>query len=380
MKPSTANAKLPPPGTEWEILNLYQSIVHEERSRREAEESAQKKKKFKEALDQQIRDAKLIKEQLENTDRQYHESSMKELQNFEENQKKLLAQERKKHTDELLNRKKQIEDHIKQNAIERAAALRIEEEMIRFAQEKAQLEKEKISTRKIEEAKKQKQIVITNELNRERHKQQKLVERDEDNRLMKEYEAKLDREAYDRDNAFKKRMENIDAMGSLFNQGAGKAAREEEIRLEKFLLSEAKKKEDADAAALAKKEHERREREEKARIENERMLAWRKRMEEIEKKEEEELAYKYKRDLDTYRSEELERWKSNKEKQMHYRLALRAQEMAKEHELAYQGSTPMHTREREINMDVLSKAMEDVPDIVEKIPRRRPMSGNAVHR
>jgi hypothetical protein len=88
-KGSTSHSKLPPPGTEWEVLNLYQSIVHEERQQREKEMTANRKAKFKEMLDQQIRDAQAMKAQMDQQDKTFHQFIVASIPTFADSQYEL---------------------------------------------------------------------------------------------------------------------------------------------------------------------------------------------------------------------------------------------------------------------------------------------------
>ena len=69
----------------------------------------------------------------------------------------------------------------------------------------------------------------------------------EDQRLMEEYKRKLEQEEVDRANAFKRRLDKLEATGSKWaEEGAGKEQMEVEKRLEAMVLREAAKKDAAD--------------------------------------------------------------------------------------------------------------------------------------
>jgi hypothetical protein len=377
-KETNSHFKLPPPGTEWEVLNVYQSIVHEERQQREKEFAAVRKAKFKQMLDQQIKDAETIKAQLDKKDKQFHQYMVEDIQKFEEIERSKLQAEKAKHDEELRVRKQQIDAQTAVREKEKQAARKLEEDSIRFAKEKAQFEKERLAAKKLQESDIRKQIEVSNEANRQRLRDERAKAVEEEHRMNKEYEAKLDREAFERDNAFKKRMEALEKFGANFaSTGAGKAAKEEEIKFELFLLKETKKKEEADAAAIARKEAERKAKEERARVENARMLEWRTRIDQMEKQQEEKLACKFKSDLEQYQSQVAEEYRLKKEKQVAYRMQLREQQAQKQR--AHMG-TPMESREREFNMDLLTRAVEEIPNIIDTVTQRRARSASGGQR
>lgn len=85
----------------------------------------------------------------------------------------------------------------------------------------------------------------------------KAKEREEDQRLMAEYAAKLDREAYERDHAFAQRMAHIDKSAAQFAlEGAGKIAADEEKAREALQMKELRLAIEREQAAFHRKEQE----------------------------------------------------------------------------------------------------------------------------
>lgn len=92
-------------------------------------------------------------------------------------------------------------------------------------------------------------ILIENQKNDERRAVVKKLEADEDHRLMQEYSAKLDREAYERDTAFQRRIQALEKFASKYqNEGAGKKDHDMQVFYDNLLLQEVAKKEAADLA------------------------------------------------------------------------------------------------------------------------------------
>ena len=90
---------------------------------------------------------------------------------------------------------------------------------------------------------------------------------------MQEYSAKLDREAYERDNAFKKRMEHIDRSSLKFAlEGAGKIADEEEKARESQQMKELERAIERERAEYQRKENEKKLRLQRMLQENERLI------------------------------------------------------------------------------------------------------------
>ena len=76
-----------------------------------------------------------------------------------------------------------------------------------------------------------------NEENQKIKDAQALKDADEDQRLMKEYAAKMDKDESDRANAFAERMKKMEVFNAKFeNDGAGKAIKDERIKMELLLL------------------------------------------------------------------------------------------------------------------------------------------------
>lgn len=74
-----------------------------------------------------------------------------------------------------------------------------------------------------------------------------VTQAEEDKRLMREYEAKLEREDFERANAFQRRLEKLEASGAKWaEEGAGKKQADDDRKIELMILDEAARKEAAD--------------------------------------------------------------------------------------------------------------------------------------
>jgi hypothetical protein len=370
-----ANPKVVPVGVEWQIIDHYHRALTEDKLKREKEIIKVKKSSFKEALDLQIKAAKELKEKQEVEARKFNEIVERDLKLHQEQELQKRMAIRQKHEDELAIRKKQIEEQISRREQEKLLLRKAEEDALLLATKKLQMEREAFQEAKSKEMSIRHQIELTNEANKEKKKFCRLKEAEEDTKLMEMYAARLDKEAVDRETAFKRRMDGMDSVINRFaTDGAGKIAQEERLKMDQYLVQELLKKEAQDNANDLKKEEERKKRLEITMRENEKLLDWRRRIEELERKESEELAKKFKEDSNNYLQGQQENRRMKKAMQNQYRQLLTSQMNEKEHSHHGHGRTAagdaaMEARERAMNMDVLKKAVEEVPQILKKIQR-----------
>jgi hypothetical protein len=218
---------------------------------------------------------------------------------------------------------------------------------------------------------------------------------------MAEYSAKLDKEAYERENAFKKRLEGMAAFAQKYeDDGAGiinylknnssfitflfniiiyviiiigKALREAKIAEEKLLLKEQLRKADADLAKEVKKAEEIRLRALDSLTENDKLLKEKAARIVEQKRIDHSFALQFKKDEEEFHTEKKELKIKKKENQNKYRQVLDDQKHSKDSQVKV-SKYGMETREKELNMSTLKKAIDD-PVILSKVLHRVRMTG-----
>ena len=80
------NMIAPPAGSEWTVIQAYQTIVEEQKAKDEELRARQKKLKFKASLDEQIKQANVIKESRGSDDKQYYDYINKDVKKWKEDE------------------------------------------------------------------------------------------------------------------------------------------------------------------------------------------------------------------------------------------------------------------------------------------------------
>ena len=369
----------PPRGSEWSLLQQYQLIVDEEKQRKDQETIRAKKLRFKKLLDDQLAEATKYKSNDRTDDASYAAHVNKDVEKYHTEEALKRAIIHKKHQEELMGRKEQIADSNRRRFEEREALRLAEERNLQMAQDKIRQEQEAYASLKLKQKEMLAKIERENEENQRLRDIEKKKTQEEDQRLMAEYAARLDKQDFDRENAFRLRMENMRLAGEKFeNEGAGKAIREEQIRTEQLLLKEQQRKEEADAAKEKKKADDARERAERALRENEMMKAKKREILDREKKEDEEFARIFRVEGENYVRDQQVLKQREKEKQKNYRSILSAQldaRMSQDKETKF----GMEDRERQLNASTLKKVVDD-PQIYSKIMHRMRIGGSSALR
>jgi hypothetical protein len=332
-------------------------LLNEEKDKQELELAKSKKLKFKQILDSQINETK-NKTHLNMDDKQYAEYILNDINKYreEENNKKEIL--KKKYQDELEIRKKQIDEKKRLLEQEREQLKRTEARNFSIIKEK--FDKEVALTQKHKQLEYEYRLKMEqeNEVHLKSYETKKKQESEEDFRLMQEYAAKLDREAADRENAFKKRMETMEAYGHKFEtDGAGKAMREVQLRADQLLVKEQKLKAEREIAIEKKKEEDKRIRQQKAMNENYSQLIKRKEQNDKERNDDLLLASKFRSDVEDFKRSQEEKRKKELERQKQYREELNGQvEQSKRKGKDLNGITPV---EKDFNMSTLRQIKED---------------------
>jgi hypothetical protein len=187
---------------------------------------------------------------------------------------------------------------------------------------------------------------------------------------MAEYEAKLDRENYEREQAFLKKVKEMEMYAKKFeNEGAGKIAREEQIRFEQQLLREQERKNAADIEKERQKQETRRRQQQEALEENNRQLEMRRKQAEEERIRDLERKDQFKREEDDYYRLQLELAEKKRREQDSYRHLLDDQvDEMKKVDVNLTGITPV---EKKLNQTTLKQINEDPMTMTKVLNRIR---------
>jgi len=364
---SSASSAPPPPGAEWSVIAAYQELQAEEKAQEEQRVARMKKMKFKESLDDHISRAKELRKKTEDhSDQEYSQFVNADVKRFHEEERRKKEAIHKKHHDELMQRKQQILD--KMEAAKQAKLAQLEDEYRDLALAASKIEEEKEKMRRIRQRAMDNQAIVdlANQENNRIREIKRLADAEEDARLMREYAAKLDKEEEERAGAFQRRMDEMAKFAAKFeNEGAGKQAKEERIRMEQLLLLEQKRKEEADAAKERKKEDDRRARLHKQMEDNARLLELKRAKETQLRKEDLEYQAFVLRDVDKYKQLEEDKKRVQKKKTAAYRVVLDEQKKNKV-DPANPKSAAFVGREADINKGLLEAAIHE-PKVLQRL-------------
>jgi len=320
----------PPPGSEWLTIMTYKTVLADEKHDAEQKKLADDKVQLKRDLDAQITASKRMEEyqgwSYNKIDEQYNAHVVSDVQKFHEQEAAKAAEVKAKNRKQFDIQQQQIADQRRRAAAQEEYDQAETRKNLQFAKEDLEREEEKHRRIKQKESEVRKVVEEENERNRRLQDEMKAKIAAEDSRLMAEYAAKLAREEKAREDAFQKKMDDMQSMGSKYeNEGAGKVAREERIAEEQRLLREQKIKEDRDLANEIKKQQDARNRTKLDLTENARQIAAKKARAEMEQKSENEYLEKFNRDAEAYKKEVKDSYWTEKQKKANYKLTLNKQ-------------------------------------------------------
>lgn len=172
---------------------------------------------------------------------------------------------------------------------------------------------------KLQQQEMNKKILLENEENKKKKLLMKQKEIEENLRIMKEYEMKLDREAKEREDLFNKRLKELEKYGQKFMlEGAGKKANDDLIKFEQFLLSEQRKKDEEDRRNEELKEKKRKELMSSINSFNQQQLEIKKKLKLDQKYEDQRYIESLKNDLKSFEQEEKDKKNQLKTKRYTY--------------------------------------------------------------
>lgn len=364
-KPESGAWSRPPSGKEWALIQAYQVLQDEETVRKEKELARASKMKFKQSLDDHLNESKK-KDHMGNVDDQnYVKHILQDIDKFHQEEHDKYVEKKRHHHQELMMRKAQIDEQKKRLQDEKDELRQIELHNLELAREQIRLENEKREQIRLKAKEENDRIKKENEVNKKLRMEEKLREAEVDHHLMVEYAAKLDREYAAREEAFNKRMKEMEKYASKFeNEGAGKALKEDQIRFEQMLLKEQQKKEEEDRRKEREKEEGRRQRLQAQLEENKRQLEQRRKEFMNERENDAQFAVKFKQDVDDFHRQEIEKHRKKLMSQAEYRKKLDVQldELRK----VDRNLTGITSTEKDINMKTLKEITED-PKVLSKV-------------
>ena len=251
-EPATGGPQPPAPAgldgvSEWSILDMYNTIAHEDEQLRTANARKAEQDAFAASLGemstQRASAERAEKEEME----AYLAEQAQAVQAWRSMERSALERRRSVAMEERAARDDQVRElnARRQANLDRKRAEEMED--IRRCREAIQVEKDAQARKRAEEHERLLGILRDNQVENERRAKVAAQEAAEDARLMEEYTRKLEREEEARNRAFQQRMARYEAYGRMWaDEGAGRKQREEEVRQERIILREAKKKEEAD--------------------------------------------------------------------------------------------------------------------------------------
>lgn len=312
-----------PFGTEWEALQLFQSMDAARKAEEEEKRRLARQKSQREALEKQMKETQERRKAERQEDADFVKRVDEDVEKFREEAAASLKKRHERYERERLAWERQIAADREAREHEKEMLLKAERQELQRIAENIEREKQLLREKKEREAEMHRAIVKENEENERRREEARQREHEEDRRLAKEYADRLDAEERAREAAFQKRMETLEKFAKWADEGpAGKGKREEEQRFEELLLKEQLAKEQRDK--------EREERDIAAKVERDRLMAKQNleiieekaRIQEEERKKDVEYAEKYRREGEEHVRAIAERRRAELEKQKQYGAAL----------------------------------------------------------
>ena len=375
---STSSLVPPPPGSEWSVIQAYQILQGEEKDKEEKAIARKKKMDFRAALDKHMEEARIYKEQHSDVaDQKYFAHVKQDIQNYHDEEKAKLDKIHDKAKMQLRAQNDQIAEKARRRAIELQHQREMEEQMLADARQKIIDEKNKMDAMRSRAKANQEQVNRENEENERIREIAKQKNAEEDIRLQAEYAAKLDAEEAERESAFAKRMEKMQAFSQKSGEeGAGFLAKQAELETERLLLKNQAIKEAKDKAEEERKAREKRISLQRMLAENEKILARKAREAEEIRIKDLEYANAAMRDVKKFKEEEQAKVDKLKAHYAVYRDVLDAQVKSRV-PAADPTSAAFIGREAQLNGSLYEKAAKN-PKVLKRLePRATKEKANA---
>ena len=282
----------------------------------------------------------------------------------EEHEKKMRMHKRGQ--EQLWIQKQQIADAKIRAAKEKEQLSKLETDMLAEAQMKIAQEAEKQA--RIRSYAREQQAIVDkdNEANERIRELQAKKDAEDDIRLQAEYAAKLDKDDWNRANAHSERMKKMEAAFQASETGgAGKAAREEKIKVERLLLKEQEEAEKAAHAKEVAKALAKKQRLQRMMTENEKLVDAKLNAKEKIRLTDAEYARKALEDVAKFKAEEMAKKEPVHAKHLGYREILDKQ-MKNKPQQADPTSAAFHGRESLVNKTLYENAVHD-PKVLKKL-------------
>jgi hypothetical protein len=345
-----------PLGREWEALTMFQNYqANLDEAQKKAAQKA-KQRALKEALDLQVIEAKKRAEADRNGDQEYLRYITNDMKKFNDENQAKLERENAKHARERSFWEKQISEDNANRQKDKERMIWEEQRDLKRMQKQVSEEQRKLQEKRNREAEIHLNILAENAKNKIIHQERMVLERKEDNRIMIEYAARLDAEEKRRQDAFNKRMSDLEKIVQMADDGpVGKGRRDGEKREEELLLKQQLQKGERDAKRERDDLHAKMERDRLMAAQNKKILEEQEKLKKAAKDKDKLYSDHYKRVGQEYQDEIIRSKNAEKQKALKQRQVLQDQIDSKR-----RAEEDMNNVERSINYDTINHIREDL--------------------
>lgn len=363
---SQSHLKLPN-GIAWKAIHAYQAALVERQEKAERQKDKEKKCRLRKTLEKQMAAAREAAVQQREEDVQYAHHLLDDVDKYHHEEAAKLRQLHHKAEVERKFREEQIAEQAARKKQEQEAMRRDEQERIERIQGEIDAEKRMLEAKRQMQMERQRQVIIENEALRLHRIEQKRLAMLEDQRLMAEYAAKMDREAAEREQAFAKRMAALEAWATKFSsEGAGKVEKEEMLREERLLLAEQERKEKADAAEELRRKQAQKSKLEAAQRANMEMMRQKALKAEEDRKNDEKLARMSAMEVQEFRRQEEERLRREAQQRIRFRNVLDNQLKERAEAAQLSEMTPVEKVMNKGTLEAIEHADKEIRDAVRR--------------
>eukprot|EP00607_Mallomonas_marina_P002010 CAMPEP_0182430724 /NCGR_PEP_ID=MMETSP1167-20130531/42817_1 /TAXON_ID=2988 /ORGANISM="Mallomonas Sp, Strain CCMP3275" /LENGTH=573 /DNA_ID=CAMNT_0024616139 /DNA_START=139 /DNA_END=1860 /DNA_ORIENTATION=- len=376
------SATVPIEGHEWELIAAYEKISVEERLKNEEQERKMKQSLLKRTLERQIEEAREMKKREKEIElREAAEKNKRDKEALEREEVKKQLEITKRHEEEKLIRDQQVQELKRRREAEIQSfkdAERAEVEKIEAIKKK---EFELAILKKQEINKKRAEIVKANDELRKMKSIQKKEAIQEENRLMAEYNMKIEKEASEREEAFQKRCRALDEYRVRYMRTDGRNSEENIRKQDEKIVRAAEKKAQADHLYEMQQRDEKKRKEMIMFYENQEILRKKAEERKAKKATDSEYVAKMRSDTENYRKALEDRKLQDIEKQKKYREAL----LEQMHTPVKDPTNPKSFDDREcaVNGSLLKKITSDAnlfSKVQDEVQKSRPNSAAMARR
>lgn len=373
-KPKTAPANIK--GEEWHVIAAYDKVVGDEIEERRKQKELQSRLQFKKSLDDHVLLAKQLHLANDSKDELlYSQYVSQDVLNYRLEQENKNKKMKDKSVEITKARLEQIAEQKRLKDEEKNKEKEFEIGIVKIALQKLEIEKNMTVEHRKRDDEIRKKIHQDNEENKKILLKQHGQDRLEDQRLNAEYIAKLDKEAYDRNHAFEKRMATLDKKQDIF-VNATKAAIEEEKRREALQLKELNKTIEKEHQEFLKKESEKKLRIQKMLADNNVITECRDSIKKQELIEKMKISEQYKKEENELKQLiENERLRRLQEQKRYNDLLTKQLQERESNRLRME---EMVEQERKINKDKLDKAIAREEIINQVFSAHKPTASSTV--